>query len=243
MASTTLSPPPSPRLPPAASPAALAASPARDPASPAVLVLDRLSVAAPSGALLVRDLSLALLPGQRLLVRGANGGGKTSLLRVPTGVWPAASGAVSRIPSPDDIAIATQRPYVPERLSLRQLLNYPGGVTDDEARSDSWLESIIVWCGLAHVLAKYGLDTPVGKLSGGETQRVAVARLRLNPPSLAILDEPTANVEVAFEAKLFGWLAESHMTVVTVGHRPELRQHHTHELTLGKDGKCSLRQL
>ena len=162
-----------------------------------------------------------------------------------------------RIPGHTELAIATQRPYVPERLSLRSLLAYPAAGSNNSSASnaagegcgaaedDALLESILIWCGLEAVLAKCGnsLDAPVGRLSGGEMQRIAIARLRLRPPALAILDEPTANVEVAFEGKLFGWLSESRMTVVTVGHRAELRQHHTHELTIAADGKCTLRQL
>jgi len=223
--------------------AALPAPPASKAAD--VLVLDNLCVAAgPTSTPLVSNLSLAVQPGQRILVRGPNGVGKSSILKVLAGVWPATSGSVLKMPPRDDVVFVPQRAYVPERMSLRALLAYPADGAS--ASDDSALLTVLKWAGLDGVAERAGgtgLDTPVGQLSGGEMQRLALARLRLRAPALVVLDEATANIEAAFESKLFAWLAASKLTVLMVAHNLELRTHCTHELILTDGGKATLKAI
>lgn len=202
----------------------------------AVLVLNGVSVTAgPTETPLVTNLSLAVQNGQRILVHGPNGVGKSSLLRALAGVWPLAAGEVTTRPPRDELVFVPQRAYVPERMSLRALLSYPHDAADDDAT----LLTVLKWAGLDGVVERggaAGLDAAVGQLSGGEMQRVALARLRLRPPALAVLDEATANVEGAFEAKFFEWVKASKLTVLMVAHNLELRAHCTHELVLADNG-------
>ena len=203
----------------------------------AVLVLEGLSVATPEGTPLVNKLDLTVQKGQRVLLRGPNGAGKSSILRVIAGVWEQSGGRVKVAPPKEQITFLTQRAYVPERLSLRALLAYPDEPSMAEPDS-SKLIAVLNWAGLDGVLDGLGgsLDTPVGKLSGGEMQRVAIARLRLHPPALAVMDEATANLEGGFEGKFFQWCAAEGMTVLTVSHNASLAAHHTHVLTLDDTG-------
>jgi ATP-binding cassette, subfamily D (ALD), peroxisomal long-chain fatty acid import protein len=200
-AALALAPPPRP--PPAAD------------GSDAVLELSGLGVAAPGaeGApLLLQGLSLRLLKGQRLLVRGPNGAGKTSLLRVLSGVWPAAEGAVVALPAAPRVLFVPQRAYTSPQASLAELLLYPAPPSAADAAAAAadgarMLEALD-WAGLAHLASTPAALRAAGGcagLSGGEQQRLAAARLYLQRPSLAVLDEASANLEPAFEAKLFAW--------------------------------------
>ena len=82
------------------------------------------------------------------------------------------------------------------------------------------------------------------QLSGGEMQRLAIARLVLRPPALAILDEASANLEAAFEDKFFQWCAsQPGMSVLTVSHNASVTKHHTHELKLDGSGKATPKSL
>jgi len=223
----TLALAPPPRPPPAAA------------GSDAVLELSGLGVAVPGGegAPLLRGLSLRLLKEQRLLVRGPNGAGKTSLLRVLAGVWPAAEGTVVALPSAPSVLFMPQRAYTPPQASLAELLLYPAPPSAADAAAAAgggarMLEAL-QWAGLAHLASTPAALRAAGGcagLSGGEQQRLAAARLYLQRPSLVVLDEASASLEPAFEAKLFAWCVSSGVTTITISHNLELRAHHTHEL-------------
>lgn len=202
-----------------------------------LLQLEKLCVATPEGATLVQNLSLTLSKGQRILVRGPNGTGKSSILRVLAGVWPKSGGSITAMPPRAAVAFLPQRAYVPERHSVRAMLSYP----QDPTATDDKLVAALRWVGLDELSGS--LDAPVGKLSGGQEQRLQFARLILQPPSLAILDEATSNVEAAFEAKLFEWCASSNLALLTVSHNSAVAKYHTHELSLDADGRCTLRKL
>ena len=224
---------PLPPLPPPASESGAAAE-----AAPVVLELSGLAVASPDGTPLVSGLSLKLLRGQRLLLTGPNGSGKTSLLRVLAGVWPPAAGRIAAMPARDDIAFLPQRSYAPPHASLREMLVYPRA--EPSGCDDAALLDALRWAGLSHLASDAAaLRAPGGcaGLSGGEQQRLTAARLRLHKPALAVLDEASAALEPSFEAKLFAWCASAGLTLLTISHNAELRAHHTLELAL--DGGSS----
>jgi len=210
-----------------------------------VLKLDGLCVSTPTGSPLLRNLDLELRAGQRLLVRGPNGAGKSSLLRVLAGVWEPTDGQIAQAPPHERIAFVPQRAYVPERLSVRAMLAYPRG--EDAAPADDKLVAALRWAGLEESVLRgagaAGLSAPVGKLSGGEMQRLMLARLVLSPPALAVLDEASANLEAAFEAKVFEWAKGSGVTLLTVSHSSALEQWHTHSLTLDGEGGGKLAKM
>ena len=229
--------PPPPLPPPASSEAAAEAA-------PVVLELSDVAVAAPDGTPLVSGLSLRLLRGQRLLLTGPNGSGKTSLLRVLAGVWPPAAGTIAAMPARRDVAFLPQRSYAPPNASLREMLLYPRAEPSDGDGDEAPLLAAMRWAGLSHLAPDAAaLRAPGGcaGLSGGEQQRLTAARLRLHKPALAVLDEASAALEPSFEAKLFAWCASSGITLLTISHNAELRAHHTLELALdgGSGGGAS----
>lgn len=216
-----------------------------------VLKVEDLSVALPDGTVLVKGLRLRLSAGQRLLVRGPNGCGKSSLVRVLAGIWGAAAGSV--IHMPEELMVLPQRPYLVARGTLKQQLLYPAVPSARDVRSQSlWslpdesLLQALEWAGLAHFAptASY-LHQPglADSLSGGEQQRLGAARLLLRKPTLALLDEPTSACEPNFERALFGYCATQSLTLVTIAHRPELATFHTHELLLDGHGSFTLTEL
>ncbi|MEO1590895.1 MAG: ABC transporter ATP-binding protein/permease [Cyanobacteria bacterium J06632_22] len=199
---------------------------------------------------LIRDLSLTLPVGKSLLIVGPSGAGKSSLLRAIAGLWQTGSGMITR---PDSTAFLPQRPYLPPG-TLRQQLSYPDLERPIE---DAQLNKLIDELGLGHLL---NMSTPMmassqtepapepdprisSKLSLGEKQRLAFVRVYLKSVSCLILDEATSALDLDNEAKLYQSLKQSGITIISVGHRPSLRQYHDYELTLRTNGRWEHAQL
>lgn len=183
---------------------------------------------------LVSDLSLSLEEGNGLLIVGASGGGKSSLLRAFAGLWDSGSGSVIR-PSLDEMMFMPQRPYMIIG-SLREQLLYPANnkpVTDEEFQQvleTVNLPELIERCGGLDVEADWGKI-----LSLGEQQRLAFARILLADRPYVILDEATSALDEKNEAELYEILQESSATLISVSHRPHVAKYHTHVLILGGD--------
>ena len=182
----------------------------------------------PDGTPLLRDVAFALARGEALLIQGPTGAGKSTLLRAMVGIWPFGRGEITL--GKGRILFVPQRPYLPLG-TLASALLYP--------RSDK--------CGLSHarlaaVLAEVGLGALAGeldviknwsqRLSLGEQQRLAFARVLLVEPALLFLDEATSALDEISEAQLYGLVraAAWRPTVVSVGHRSTLRYFHDHIL-------------
>ena len=145
------------------------------------------------------------------------------------------------MPARESVAFLTQRSYVPERLTVREVLTYPQPAGAANAPADDKLLGALKWAGLDEALPS--LDAAVGKLSGGQEQRLQIARLVLSPPTLAVLDEASSNLEASFESKFFQWCASSKLSLLTVSHTADVAKHHTHELVLDGTGKATLKSL
>ncbi|GAB0493730.1 hypothetical protein MMPV_005015 [Pyropia vietnamensis] len=220
-------------------------------AQPVGLIMEKvcLFTPAPSSRLLVSDLTLDAPPGSRLLIAGASGTGKSSLLRAIAGLWRTGSGTVTR----DTPAFfLPQRPYC-TLGSLREQLTYPADVEAASALSDEELLSTLERVSLGDLAARSGgLEAVVDwgdVLSLGEQQRLGFGRLLVataadDGPRLAILDESTSALDLATEEKMYGALAAAGVTVVSVGHRPSLLRYHDRILrVLGKEGSWRLEEV
>ncbi|EIE26584.1 ATP-binding cassette transporter [Coccomyxa subellipsoidea C-169] len=189
-----------------------------------------------------QGLSFTLAPGESLLIVGPSGCGKSSLLRAIAGLWTRGSGSVTA-PPPTDMFFLPQKPYMPLGPLRSQLLfpsaqwisNRDGPVPDTE------LLSLLERVHLAALVDRVGgLDAEVEwshQLSLGEQQRVAFLRLLLHCPQLAFLDEATGALDTPTEAALYTALRSHCSSFVSVGHRSELVQYHTHVLEHGEQGK------
>ncbi|MFS8855550.1 ABC transporter ATP-binding protein/permease [Synechococcus sp. H55.2] len=190
------------------------------------LALQQVTLLTPnSERTLVRDLSLSLEAGQRLLIVGASGSGKSSLLRAIAGLWNNGQGSIAR-PDTTEMLFLPQKPYM-LLGSLRDQLLYPGRRRD---LSDADLIRVLAQVNLADLPERVGgFDVEkdwASTLSLGEQQRLAFARILITQPRYAILDEATSALDVANEKLLYLQLQHLNTTYVSVGHRPTLLAYH-----------------
>jgi len=191
---------------------------------------------------LCRGLSLALSPGDRLLIVGPSGSGKSSIMRAIAGLWDAGAGAIHTPPA-DSLFFLPQKPYMPLG-TLRQQLYFPDDPGSPNGQTDGELLALLRTSCLPDLAARVGgLDAESDWayiLSLGEQQRVAFLRLLRRRPAVAFLDESTSGVDAATEAKLYEALKAACQCFVSVGHRKELLAHHTHVLQSQGEGEWVL---
>jgi len=203
--------------------------------------LDQLTVHTPdSSKLLAKDLSFELHPHQSLMIMGASGTGKSSILRTIAGLWPGGPGSLER-PALNHLMFLPQRPYMVPG-SLRDQLRYPDHEhgTDDEA-----IRQVVEKVNLADVLVRVdgNLDRVIdwtNVLSLGEQQRVAFARLFLRNPRFVFLDEATSALDEDNQNRLYELIRESGIGFISVGHRETLRRFHERVLQLKSAGEWEL---
>ena len=202
-----------------------------------IVKLDKLTIRPPGNAkMLVEELSFELHANQSLIIMGASGTGKSSVLRTIAGLWPGACGQLER-PAFMHLMFLPQRPYMVEG-SLRDQLLYP---YPDRGASDEEIRSVVADVNLADVFARVDddLDRVVdwgSILSLGEQQRIAFARLFLRKPRFAFLDEATSALDEENQKDLYLMIKKSGMGYISVGHRTTLVQYHDRLLTLDRSG-------
>ena len=205
-----------------------------------MLALDRVTLLTPGGErILVENLSLEVEPGHGLMIGGASGAGKSSLLRALAGLWYRGSG---RIKSPPGQAIMflPQQPYM-ILGSLRSQLLYPNTAREvGEAELLSLLDRV----RLPDLAERFGgLDAERDwekVLSIGEQQRLAFARALLSRPRYVILDEATSALDATNEAHLYRELIASGVTPVSVSHHESILGFHRQMLELAGGGTWHL---
>ena len=191
---------------------------------------DAVRVSLPDGSLMLAADGLRALAGERVLLQGPSGSGKSSLFRTLAGIWPFASGAVQRSP---DAMFIPQRPYFPNG-ALREALAYPELPT---RYSDAQLQQALTDAQLPALVADLDRQAAWGQtLSGGEQQRLAIARVLLKRPAWVFADEATSALDDAAQAAVYGKLVamttERGGGMVSIAHREGLAAFHTRSWVL-----------
>lgn len=204
------------------------------------LALERVTLLTPGGErTLVKNLSVAIEPGEGLLIVGESGSGKSSLLRAIAGLWYCGSGRIVR-PRPEDILFLPQQPYM-ILGTLRSQLLYPH---QERPVPDADLLRLLERVNLPDVAERFGgLDAERDwekVLSIGEQQRLAFARVLLTKPRYVILDEATSALDAANEESLYRQLAAMQTTLVSVAHRASILKYHKQVLELCGEGEWQL---
>jgi putative ATP-binding cassette transporter len=196
----------------------------------AALRLKDFSVSLDNGTAVVDDTDVIVKKGERVLIAGSSGSGKSTLVRAISGLWPWGGGEID-IQKDARLFLLPQRPYVPIG-SLRRAVAYPGAAEDWDIDT---IAKALERVGLGHLKDRIEEDQPWDQtLSGGEKQRLTVARVLLHRPDIIVLDEATAALDPKSQDALMKLLSEEMegLTIVSVGHRPELEQFHSRKLTL-----------
>ena len=217
----------------------------------AIVSFNRVYLSSPDGTPLLRELSFDVPPGSSVIIMGPNGSGKSSLFRVAAGLWPLQAGEVT-LPPKGELFYLSQRPYLVAGTLRDQLLYpeppkavYASASEGTKQRIAPWmrsreLDSEELEERLCACLEAVELDYLLGRgrgwdqvqaweetLSGGEKQRLAMARLLFHGPRYAILDEATSAVSADGEQILYSACVKAGITMLSIGHRPALRKYHS----------------
>jgi vitamin B12/bleomycin/antimicrobial peptide transport system ATP-binding/permease protein len=194
------------------------------------LRLRNLSVTLDDGSAVVNEADVDIARGEKVLVVGESGTGKSTLVRAISGLWPWGEGEIL-IQSNARLFLMPQQPYVPLG-TLRRAATYPQAPEEiDESVVRQTLEEV----GLGEFVARLDEEARWEDiLSGGEKQRLAIARALMQRPDIVVMDEATAALDPSSQEQLMRLLLEKlpDATVVSVGHRPELEQFHSRKLVL-----------
>ena len=205
--------------------------------------VEDLQLELPGNVPLLSAHGLRIAPGDTVLVKGPSGSGKSTLFRGLAGIWP---WSTRQLQMPKDFAeramFLPQRPYFPHG-PLRDALAYPEAATKYSVADLQQALREALLPDLASRLDEH--DTWGQKLSGGEQQRLAIARALLKKPRWLFVDEATSALDEAAEATLYARLqalvAASNGALVSIAHRPAVAQFHQSRWALEPGGEAGAR--
>ena len=213
------------------------------PVDAGMLTAHNLGIALPNGQQLLAQTSLSAAPGDLVLLKGPSGSGKSTLFRSFAGIWPFSKGQTHL---PEGAMFIPQRPYFPDG-PLRDALAYPQPAS---TYSDDALKQALTDALLPKLCERLDDHDAWGqKLSGGEQQRLAIARVLLKKPQWIFADEATAALDEVAEKTLYEKLRAHIQTVkggmVSIAHRPTVAAFHSRQWALEKlpEGSPALYQL
>jgi vitamin B12/bleomycin/antimicrobial peptide transport system ATP-binding/permease protein len=196
----------------------------------AALRLIDLSVTLDDGTAVVDEAEVSIMPGERVLIVGESGTGKSTLVRAIAGLWPWGEGKIE-VRKGAKVFFLPQRPYIPLG-TLRRAATYPD---EAESRTVEDVAGAFRHVGLDQLVEHLDNEGPWDQtLSGGEKQRLAFARVFLHRPDIIVLDEATAALDPQSQDRLMTSLIKqpAKTTLVSVGHRLDLEPYHNRKITL-----------
>ena len=204
------------------------------------IALGRADILLPNQQPVLQHADVAFRRGRSVTIAGRSGSGKSTVFRAIAGIWPFGSGTIER--PPGTYLFLPQRPYLPLG-TLRHAITYPG---DEKAYEPGLVRTALTAAGLPAMVERIDEEQPWSQiLSGGEQQRLAIARALLLRPDWLFLDEATSSLDPAAESELYGALRQHlpETTIISIAHRPDVGGYHDETLTFqrkpGETGSLS----
>ena len=192
------------------------------------IALGQADILLPNGQPVLQHADIAFRRGHSVTIAGRSGSGKSTMFRAIAGIWPFGNGRIER--PLGTYLFLPQRPYLPLG-TLRHAITYPG---DEKAFEPALVRQALTAAGLPAMVERIDEEQPWSQiLSGGEQQRLAIARALLLRPDWLFLDEATSSLDPAAEGELYTALREHlpETTIISIAHRPDVGRYHDETLT------------
>jgi putative ATP-binding cassette transporter len=200
------------------------------PAGGLSVALEGVGIALPDGRRIVEAAGLSYAVGESALLAGPSGSGKSTLFRAISGIWPFGEGRI-HVPDGAQVMVVPQKPYIPIG-TLRAAVSYPGG---PDSYTDENIQRALADARIGFLSDQLDREEIWSqRLSGGEQQRLAIARALLKQPDWLLLDESTSALDEKLEGELYRMLVQRlpKTTIVTIGHRSSLAAFHVRRLDM-----------